>query len=81
MKTVIIWDNLEANLKFIVVDGDKSHLDRVYINQAYVDAQLQDELSVVIYNQDTYEPIVDFLDVFPVLFGLEVKVIVAGFLP
>jgi len=91
-KTVIIWDELNADVVFFLVDGDHSHLNRVYINTYYDDAEAatiskqafearMDELNKLIYQEDgTYNHAE--LSEFPtdaVLKGA--RVIVAGFLP
>lgn len=95
MKTVIIYDQLEANLTFIVLDGDYRHLDKVYINQCFEESKaeqkarekLQDELNDLIYPADGEETQfgytkVELLEEFPTQAVLDgAFVIVAGFLP
>jgi hypothetical protein len=90
-KTVIIWDEVMADVVFFLVDGDHSHLNRVYINTYYDDENTaiskqafearMDELNNLIYQEDgTYNHAE--LSEFPtdaVLAGA--RVIVAGFLP
>ena len=86
MKTVIIFDQCgDAAVKFLVVNGDLSHLNGVYINAATVDRKKEDELLHVIYRYNDageYIDAVPTLDAFPVQ---EVKdgasVIVCGFIP
>ena len=92
-KTVIIWDELQADVIFFLVDGDHSHLNRVYINTYYDDAEAGviskqafeariDELNTLIYDQEKGTYLHEELSEFPtdaVLKGA--RVIVAGFLP
>jgi hypothetical protein len=80
VKTIVIWDELEANLEFFVVDGDVSHLDGVYINHAGAKPELIDELSDLVYDQEG-NPLVEFLVEFPTDIKNNFKVITAGFLP
>jgi hypothetical protein len=73
--TIIIYDQLDASIKFYVAEGDLHHLDGVYINQAddneVKEAQLLDLL-------DTLEP----YDKFPTQYlDPSVTVITCGFLP
>lgn len=90
MKTVIIYDQCEANLIFFVVEDDYSHLDGVYVNQ-WVESDkkaerkqreaLQDLLLKLVYD-DKGKMLLKPLKKFPakeVVAGA--KVIVAGFLP
>ena len=91
MHTVIIYDQLDADLKFFVLDGDYTHLDKVYVNQYQegktkkeqkAAAKLQDELTNLVYDPKTGATILPVLTEFPtqaVLAGA--VVIVAGFLP
>lgn len=80
MKTVVIWDDCEANLKFVVVDGDKRHLDGIYIN-SNDDEKLQDEVNLLFCDEKGNQ-LRKLVDEFPYE---EVKngafVIRAGFLP
>jgi len=89
MKTIMIYDQLmEQPIKFLVLDGDYSRLNGIYINQWYDDEEketkeaLMDELSDLIYNRETGQEHIEFLDSFPV-YAVESDtiVIVAGFLP
>ena len=84
-KTVIIYETFIEPLSFIVVDGDLSHLDKVFINNMYSSLELQDELSDLLYDSETGDstPLLNSaVKDFPVE---EVKngakVITAGFLP
>ena len=90
MQTVLIYDQLDAELKFFVLDGDYSHLNGVYINQMVegtkakqkaADAK-QDELTNLMYVKETGELKHQFLTTFPTAAVLDgAIVIVAGFLP
>ena len=82
MKTVLIYDQCgQEPIKFYVLEGNYSHLDGVYINEADSQEHLQDELSNLMYTEKGR--------VIPMEHGCfpthEVKngapVIVAGFLP
>ena len=89
-KTVIIYDQLDADLKFFVLDGDYRHLNKVYVNQSVEGTKkvqkaaekLQDELTNLVYDPKTGATILPVLTEFPIA---EVQngadVIVAGFLP
>lgn len=84
-KTVIIWDQLmEEPLSFIVLDGDYSKFDRIYINASAETSEEQtliDELCDFMYTKNgerKHETTVNF-PVAAVAAGA--KVIVAGFLP
>lgn len=78
-KTVIIWDEVQAQIQFVVIDRDVSHLNGVYINGD--DDEKSQELSDLLCLGDGECPI-DFLDNFPVDAVKDgAKVIVAGFLP
>lgn len=90
MKTVLIYDQLDADLKFFVLDGDYTKFKGVYINQCSTGnkreqkaaEKKQDELTNLLYDQNTGELLLPFLGEFPTE---EVRngaaVIVAGFLP
>lgn len=81
-QTVIIWDELNADLVFFVVDGDYTKLNKVYINTADGDEKLMDELNELIYVQESGKFANEELNEFPVNAVLNgAKVIVAGFLP
>jgi hypothetical protein len=92
MKTVIIYDQLDAALKFIVLDGDYTRFKGVYINscaaknkreQAKAD-RLQEELVELLFDIDTGKSLLSLLDEFPVAIfdeAVVVAVIVAGCLP
>lgn len=79
VKTIIIYDQIYDNVQFIVVDGDKSHLDGVYINSEH---ELEDELYELLYvSEGTLKQV--SLSAFPVDVVKntpEVHVIIAGFL-
>lgn len=71
-------------IKFAVLQGDYSHLDRIFINMATKDStnrKRQDELSSLIYDR-AGKTIMRFYSTFPYkAMGPNTKVIVAGFLP
>lgn len=81
MKTVFIWDEMQGELKFFVVDGDYRHLNNIYINTVDNEEQ-QDQLNEVLGYDEQGQPKITMLTEFPVQ---EVKdgafVVVAGFLP
>ena len=74
MNTIIIYDQCgEADLQFYVLDGDYSHLNKVYINGCDND-ELVNEVSSIIENKGLAQfPVKDCLP--------DTKVIVVGFLP
>lgn len=91
MKTVVIWDCLEAEIRFFVADGDLSRFDGVYVNscapsgmeevEAMQFEALTDDLHNVVYDTEG-RYLVEMLPKFP---ADEVRagaiVITAGFLP
>lgn len=81
MKTVMIYDQMSADeVQFIVLVGDYSHLDRVYINGDFNNA-LAEELCNLLYADDG-SPLFTPLDEFPVdVVKNGGKVIVAGLIP
>jgi hypothetical protein len=91
MKTVLIFDQCEANVEFFVLEGDYRELDKVYINaykegatakEQKANEKLQNKLNKLLYHQKTGEYLHPVLHEFPtqaVRDGAEV--IVAGFLP
>jgi hypothetical protein len=44
MQTVVIWDSVDADVLFFVVDRDISHLDKKYVNM--VDTSREDEIEI-----------------------------------
>lgn len=79
MNTIIIWDECgQCPITFIVVEGDYSHLDRIYINACEVDS---DELYTLMY--DEFEDLKQTrLDTFPIeAVTKDTKIIVCGFIP
>lgn len=80
-KTVVIWDSVDADIKFFVVDRDLSHLDRKYVNDADNSEEIDDEISNLMYNADGHMCI-EITNNFPVEAVRQgAKVIVCGFLP
>ena len=85
MNTVIIYEQFIDPIKFLVVAGDASRFDGMFVNSVGNDRELQDEFCNMLYDEISGEPTVllkNARDKFPVE---EVKngaiVIVAGFLP
>lgn len=39
-KTIVIWDNGASNLSYFVLEGDYSHLDKVYISMSKEEKEL-----------------------------------------
>lgn len=80
--TVVIWDTVEADIKFFVVrHKDVSHLDRNYANDADMSEEMSSEISNLVYNEEG-QTIQEMSTTFPidaVLAGA--NVIVTGFLP
>jgi hypothetical protein len=95
LKTILIYDQLDAELKFFVLEGNYTHLNKVYMNSVLPDGatkkaqkahdKLQEELEKLIYG-DGGDILLPYTTEFPLdviddgLFG-SVAVIVAGFLP
>jgi hypothetical protein len=97
VKTLIIWDNCEANLRFRLVDGDYSHLDGKYVNSAGLDEKVEKEIMELTLDPETGHTLpmdehwpherlkcfIEFID----NYGqrrydpAELKVIVCGFIP
>lgn len=50
-KTIFIWDELDQNIKFFVLDGDYTHLDGIYINN-YCDEVQTKELLALVYDEN-----------------------------
>lgn len=82
MKTIMIYDEGCQAIEFFVLDGDYSHLNRVYINDWACNENLQDELSSMLYDSETGERILEGSELFPVhLVEKDTIVIVTGFVP
>jgi len=92
MKTIVIWDDCEASLRFFVVEGDYSHLNGVYLNSCAA-KNLDDQLNTLIAYDDCGQPQHKMLDEFPldecysynndkgpVITRPDIKVIVCGFI-
>lgn len=81
MRTIVIWDDCGIGpIKFFYLMGDYRHLDRVYLN-AQENQALQDELSSIVYVENTREEKVDMTETFPLPLLPDDVVIVAGVLP
>lgn len=89
MKTILIYDELDGELKFRVVDGDYSHLDRQYINDANTDEKTTAELTGLMFYPEGHEKAWYLLDDFTTKFPVEIieqnpgecKVVVVGSIP
>lgn len=84
MKTVIIYDQCgQDEIKFYVLDGDYTHLDGIYINNASQSEALQDELTNLFYDPDTGQELLTPENSFPysAISRDHAMIIVAGFLP
>lgn len=80
MRTLFIYDQvLEQPIKFFVLDGDYSRLDRVYMNHAEGDGELMEELHHLIYDEDGQE-LVTMSEIFPYDEKFD-TVVVCGFIP
>jgi len=81
MKTVIIFDQCcQESLMFFVVEGDKRHLNGIYINGSD-DEEKVDELNLLFYGTDGVVKLPAQLE-FPIIEVVNgAKVIVCGFFP
>lgn len=88
MKTIVIWDQYGIeDIKFLIIEGDFSHLNNIYINLAYEDmaeVAKHDELCDL---QEGWSE-TQFLEDFPISVvqnelteGRTIKVITCGFVP
>jgi hypothetical protein len=84
MNTIIIYDQLgEEPIKFLVLKGDYSKFNLLYVNSTDSDEALVDEFLGMLYD-DSGELVagLDWRDEFPVSATYaDSKVIVAGFIP
>jgi hypothetical protein len=90
MKTIVIWDDCQANLRFFVVPYNCSHLNGKYVNSTGCSDGEEAEITEMTMDGDIPKPM---LDEFPlnefqymaddghICHDTEVKVIVCGFLP
>lgn len=80
-KTVVIWDDCQANIRFFVIDKDVCHLNGKYCNSSDISEKENDEICNLVYDT-TGREIITFSKDFPYE---EVKngaiVIITGFLP
>ena len=62
MKTVLIYDTLEAEITFYVVDGDRSHLNGKYVNSVDTSEKDSDEICELVFdeNWNTKESLKEF---------------------
>jgi hypothetical protein len=81
MKTVVIWDSCEADIKYFVVDRDVTHLNRKYVNSSDNSEEEDAEVSMLAYGSFG-QPTIEMLAEFPIQAVKEgAAVIVCGFLP
>ena len=83
MKTIMIYDQCGvAPIQFFILDGDYSHLDNIFINEAADNTDLQDELGSLVYD-DNGKTKLKVYKKFPLKTAAKpgTKVIVAGFYP
>lgn len=80
-KTVVIWDECDANVRFCVVDQDLSRLNGLYMNSDDISNEDFDSIHNIMYNEDgSYK--VALTHAFPVdAVKAGAKVIVCGCLP
>lgn len=50
-KSAVIWNEIE-DLRYLVLDGDLSKFEGVYINSTNSDEELQRQLNDTIYNEE-----------------------------
>lgn len=84
MKTIVIWDEYDAEIKFFVLEGNYSHLDNVYINGLHSSERKQIELYNLVYDEDTDLPKIAMSKEFPIEHCAKREllcVIVAGLVP
>lgn len=82
MKTIVIWDDGQFQLKYFVLEGDYSHLHQIYIN--LTDDNRSEELCSMMYDQKTGADKITMLLRFPLAVirdNPEVCAISAGFVP
>lgn len=82
MKTVVIWDSMDGEIKFFVAKGDLSRFHGHYVNSVDTSEEMGDEISNLMYDQKTGKQIIKPTTDFPIQAVLDgAKVIVTGFLP
>jgi len=82
MQTVVIWDSVDAEIKFFVVDRDLTHLNGKYVNSVDNTEAEDKEISMLVYNEETGKQMIKMLSTFPVeAVRAGAEVIVCGFLP
>ena len=81
MKTVVIWDDCEGDLRYFVTEEDVSGLDRKYVNLEDLSSEDEERITSLVYNSQGVVKI-HMSKIFPVK---EVRnganVIVLGFAP
>lgn len=90
MKTIVIWDDTEANIRFFVVPFDCSHLNGKYVNSDASDSEAseitemtQDEEGHSRYMLEEFpiDELYETADDGHICRACDVKVITCGFLP
>lgn len=83
MRTVIIWDSCgEKEVQFLVVEGDKSHLDGVYINSSRTSQDDETELLGLVFDEGRFRKMSDEFPLREFSVSLSnIKVIIAGMIP
>lgn len=81
MRTLVIWYETDYQIKMFWLDGDYSHLNRVYINSSESNGIHQDQLYKLVYD-DEGQVIVQMFDDAPSSQELanNVVIIIAGFI-
>ncbi len=81
MKTVIIYDDLESNLRYAIVDGDYSRFHDLHINAGNAEPELESEACDFLFAEEG-EFKIDFSDDKSLLENKEWdKVAIITFLP
>lgn len=81
MKTVVIWDSVNEEVRFFIVDRDLTHLHRKYANSTETTEAEDSEITSLVYSTDG-KMNVEFIPEFPVEAVRDgAKVIVTGYLP
>ena len=85
MKTIFIYDQCcQEDIKFFIVPGDYSHLNRTYINDEDTneDEEKSEELLSILYDIDRKVFLQELLPCFPVKeLTPATKVVTVGWLP
>ena len=81
-RTLVIWDSMDNEIKFFVLDGDQTKYDGVYIQSRVdgSDAKLQKGLAALVYTKKGTHK-VSMVDKFPRPLLSSTAVITAGIIP